>query len=170
MTYNIGDKVVYSSLGVCEILETAANVEALNTNEPYYILAPIIERLGKAYVPHSRANLLRPIISKEEALTIIEKIQHLDADDYQDSNTRLVEDHFKELIKTNDCLQILIVCKSMHARIEAQQNKKPASISTTYKRLLDEAERRAHGELAVALGISEDEVVSFIRNYSCAQK
>ncbi len=165
MPYEVGEYVVYSSLGICQVLENDAHVSlAGDENELYYILAPIEQRLGKAYVPHSRSTELRPLLNKEEALGALDKSIDLEPDDYQDTNSHLVMDHFRELIRSNDFLSLLLVCKSMNLRIAEQQNKKHGA-SLTYKRLLDDARRRVYGELSVVLSMDIEEVPSFVQDY-----
>lgn len=165
MAFSIGDKVIYSSLGVCNVAEVDARMEALNKDELYYILVPINPRLGKAYVPHSKEDSIKPVISKSEALAVIDRFLKEGVDEYRDSNSRLVEDHFKKLIKTNDCFNNLVVIKSMKVRIQEQKDK-GVSPSSTYMRLLDDAKKRAYGELSIALDIPVDDVPSFIEEYS----
>ena len=77
----------------------------------------------------------------------------------------MVQEHFRELIRSNDFLSLLLVCKSMHVRIQEQESKKHGA-SLTYKKLLDDAQRRIYGELSVVLNMEIEEVPSFIRDYS----
>ena len=165
MLYQVDEYVVYSSLGICQVLENDAHVSlAGDENELYYILAPIEQRLGKAYVPHSRSTELRPLLQKEEALNALSKAIELEPDDYQDTNSHLVLEHFRTLIRSNDFLSLLLVCKSMDARIAEQQSKKHGA-SLTYKRLLDDAQRRVYGELSIVLSMDVEEVPSFVQKF-----
>ena len=66
MPYEVGEYVIYSSLGICQVIQNDAHVSlAGDENELYYILAPIEKRLGKAYVPHSRSAELRHTLNKK---------------------------------------------------------------------------------------------------------
>lgn len=165
MPYEVGEYVIYSSLGICQVVENDAHVSlAGDENELYYILAPLEKRLGKAYVPHSRSFELRYTLDKDEALSALDKVSELEPDDYQDTNSHLVQDHFRELIRSNDFLSLLLVCKSMHARI-AEQEQKKHSASLTYKKLLNDAQSRIYGELSVVLDMEVDDVPQFIEDY-----
>ena len=53
----------------------------------------------------------------------------------------------------------------MHARIQEQESKKHGA-SLTYKKLLDDAQRRIYGELSIVLNIEIEEVPAFIKDYS----
>ena len=65
MPYEVGEYVIYSSLGICQVIQNDAHVSlAGDENELYYILAPIEKRLGKAYVPHAVLNCDTPLIKK----------------------------------------------------------------------------------------------------------
>ncbi len=165
MPYQVGEYVIYSSLGICQVLENDAHVSlAGDESDPYYILAPLEKRLGKAYVPHSRCEELRPVLQKSEALHALDESIGMDPDDYQDTNSHLVLEHFRKLIRSNDFLSLLLVCKSMNARIAEQESKKH-SASLTYKRLLDDARRRVYGELSIVLSMEQSEVPEFIHSY-----
>lgn len=165
MPYEVGEYVIYSSLGICQVVENDAHVSlAGDENELYYILAPIEKRLGKAYVPHSRSAELRHTLDKDEVFSALDKVADLEPDTYQDTNSHLVQDHFRELIRSNNFLSLLLVCKSMHMRIAEQEQKKHGA-SLTYKRLLDDAQRRIYGELSVVLSMDIDEVPGFIEDY-----
>ena len=52
----------------------------------------------------------------------------------------------------------------MHARIAEQESKKHGA-SLTYKKLLDDAQRRIYGELSVVLNMDIDDVPSFVEDY-----
>ncbi len=165
MPYEVGEYVIYSSLGICQVVENDAHVSlAGDEDELYYILAPIEKRLGKAYVPYSRSSELRHTLKKEDALHALDEAADLEPDDYQDTNSHLVQDHFRELIRSNNFVSLLLVCKSMHVRIREQENKKH-SASLTYKKLLEDAQRRIYGELSIVLSMDIDEVPSFVENY-----
>lgn len=165
MPYKVGEYVIYSSLGICQVVENDAHVSlAGDENELYYILAPLEKRLGKAYVPHSRSAELRHTLDKDEALHALDEIAELEPDTYQDTNSHLVQDHFRELIRSNNFLSLLLVCKSMHQRIEEQGQKKHGA-SLTYKRLLDDAQRRVCGELSIVLDMDIEKVPVFIEDY-----
>ena len=46
MPYEVGEYVIYSSLGICQVIQNDAHVSlAGDENELYYILAPIEKRL-----------------------------------------------------------------------------------------------------------------------------
>ena len=165
MPYEVGEYVIYSSLGICQVVQNDAHVSlAGEENELYYILAPLEKRLGKAYVPHSRSSELRHTLDKSEALHSLDEIFELEPDNYQDTNSHLVQEHFRELIRSNNFLSLLLVCKSMHARIAEQESKKHGA-SLTYKKLLGDAQRRIYGELSVVLNMESNEVPSFVEDY-----
>ena len=165
MPYMVGEYVIYSSLGICQVLENEARVSlAGDEGEPYYILGPLEKRLGKAYVPYSRCDELRPILQRNEALQALDESIDMEPDNYQDTNSHLVLEHFRKLIRSNNFLSLLLVCKSMQTRIAEQESKKHGA-SLTYKRLLDDARRRIYGELSIVLSIDQSEVSEFNHSY-----
>ena len=65
--YQIGEKIIYGSNGVCEIVEIKM-IEAPHTGEEkaYYIIKPVFQEC-KISVPVDTKVFMRPVISESEA-------------------------------------------------------------------------------------------------------
>lgn len=156
------DKVVYANYGACTITETDARMSfGGGPEKTYYVLAPSFERGGTVYVPTDHEELMTPVMNRSEALSLIEGIDSIETDDFNDANSKTVEDHFRKRLRQCDCATAICVLKTMRERI-AEQKKKKHLPSSTYTRLLDQANHRVLSELSAALEIEESEVVSFI--------
>lgn len=163
MEYSCGDHVVYANYGVCEIIaiETRPDFQDPDKTITYYNLKPRNERLGKVLLPESRLDALRPTLSKQEALDLIDSVEVISIDAFTDKSHKAIEDHFRSLLRSNKVEDVVCVVKSMHSRIMEQTEcgKHP---STSYLRLEKEARTRFHSEIAYALDIEEDDVEEFI--------
>lgn len=150
--YEIGDFIVHPGQGVCQ-------VEGVEENPtPVYHLMPVRGRnpILIKYPVASEANL-RPVVSAEEAESLIEGFPTLEPDEFTDRSAVLEEKHFKAVIRHGSCLDIMRIAKTFTQRIaavEAAHRKAPV----IYERILKEARERSMEELTCALDESEDEV------------
>ena len=158
---SLGDKVVYANYGVCIVSENDARMSMGGKEMTYYVLLPTRERGGKVYVPLDKEDMLRPIISAAEAAALVRSMGDIEIDMFHDSNSRTVEDHFKKMLRQNDCGLAIQVAKTMRARIKEQEAKKHLP-SSMYTRLLDQAEHQVRSEISAALGIPEAEFAAYV--------
>ncbi|MEE0664585.1 MAG: AsnC family protein, partial [Collinsella bouchesdurhonensis] len=95
-------------------------------------------------------------IDKDQAEKLLSDYDSIACDSFTERNSSLEESYFKQLLKQGAPTTVQ-VAKTMRCRIHdaESQAKKPSSY---YMRILKEAHRRSVEELAVALGVSEDDV------------
>ena len=74
------------------------------------------------------------------------------------TTSHTVEDHFKQMLRENDCLQAMRVAKTMRERIAEQESKRHIP-SSMYTRLYDQAVGLVLSEFSAALDMPEDEVM-----------
>ena len=159
--YQLDEKVVYANYGVCIVSQVDAPMTFGGVERSYYVLTPTRKRGGTVYVPTDHEELMRPIMSRAEALKLISSLASMAIDDYKDNNSRAVEDHFRQILRTNDCAAAAQVVKTMRARIEEQREKRHTP-SSMYTRLLEQAEHQVRSELSAALDIQEENLDEFI--------
>ena len=72
--YQVGEKIIYGSNGVC-LIEEIKMIMAPKSDEEkaYYIIKPMFQEC-RISVPVDTKMFMRPIISEEEALALIERI------------------------------------------------------------------------------------------------
>lgn len=149
--FKIGEHVIHPGQGVC----TVTGFKDSPT--------PMIEL--EAHSGHSKTKLLYPLsqvdrlhacINKDRAEELLSDYDSIACDSFTERNSSLEESYFKQLLKQGAPTTIR-VAKTMRCRIHdaESQAKKPSSY---YMRILKEAHRRSVEELAVALGVSEDDV------------
>lgn len=163
MSYEVGDRVTYSNYGVCLVsaLEERPDMRNPESTMTYYVLEPLNKRLGKVFLPETRSDALRPALGREEALRLIDTVSTITVDNFDDKSYKVIEEHFRSLLRSGTVENLICVVKSMHSRINRQSElgKNP---SASYLHLKKEAETRFHSEIAYALDIKEDEVADFI--------
>ena len=149
--FKIGEHVIHPGQGVC----TVTGFKDSPT--------PMIEL--EAHSGHSSPQHLYPqpqvarlhaCIHKDRAEELLSDYDSIACDSFTERNSSLEESYFKQLLKQGAPTTIQ-VAKTMRCRIHdaESQAKKPSSY---YMRILKEAHRRSVEELAVALGVSEDDV------------
>lgn len=150
--YSAGDYIVHPGQGVCR-------VEGL-VSEPMeaYRLLPIGLR-HPTYIrfPLANAEKLRPVLTRDEAVELIEEYPSMQVDNYTDRSNALEEEHFKQEIRQGTCRDSMRIVKTFRLRIAQTRarNKKPP---VAYERILKQASQRSLEELSVALEMSVDDV------------
>ncbi len=150
--FSIGEHVIHPGQGVC-------TVTGFDEDAPTPMI--ILEcKQGHAKTrmmyPLAQSDRLHLAISREEAENLIEHYGDLECDPFTERNSSLEETHFKQLLKEG-APETVRVAKTMRYRIRDAERraKKP---STYYARVLKEAHRRSVEELAMAIGVSEEDI------------
>ena len=150
--YGIGEHVIHPGQGVCTVVGFKEDGP-----QPMMILeAKKGHARTRMLYPLSQEDRLHPCISADEAKSLINGYDKLECDDFTERNSSLEEAYFKQQLKLG-APETVRVAKTMRHRIRDAEarDKKPSSY---YARVLKEARRRSLEELAIALGIEEDEV------------
>ncbi len=162
--YSVGELIFYGRTGVCEIKEiTTLKSMGESKGRLYYILKPLYKEC-KISIPVDNDKIyMRPVISKKRAEEIIDEIPHIDASAYYSHNLNQLKEHYKEVMNSHDCLNIIEMAMSIHQKKrEAEARKK--KLGAVDERFMKEAEELMFGELAAALDIPRDEVQNYIEN------
>ena len=158
--YQIGDYIVHPGQGVC-------CVEAVEGGDsPVYHLMPTHGRnpMLIKYPVASEANL-RPVLSADEAESLIESYPDMELDPFTDRSAVLEEKHFKKVIRHGSCSDVVRIAKTFRSRIDdVEANHKKAPV--IYERIYKEARERSVEEFCCALHESEDQITA--RFQSCA--
>lgn len=163
--YNIGDKVIDKNGRIFSI-ESVENKDFGKGPEPYFVLSPSFDYDFNpgyhAYIPQSKADvLLRHILSKDEAIALIDSFPSLDT--YSEVSPRERKIYFTKVIASGDRTDILRVIKTLNLyKEERMRDNKP--FSDFDRRLLQSLKKLLDNEFSLALSIPVDEVNSFISN------
>ena len=97
--YEIGQLIVYGNEGVCRVEEIGTpKISGVDKHRDYYTLAPIY-REGKVFTPVDSKVFMRPVITREEALALIDRIPQMTAEVYENSNLRFLNEHYQQCIQ-----------------------------------------------------------------------
>lgn len=155
--FQVGDFMIYGNKGVCKV----ENVGILDSADMpkdtvYYTLFPYFLKGSKIYSPvdNDKVNM-RPIITKEDAMKLIDDIKSINSLWVSDEKNR--EFAYKEAVKKSDCRELIRIIKTIYIRKQSRliDGKKVSSLDTKYYKL---AEENFYGELSVSLGMGIDAV------------
>ena len=153
--YEIGQLIVYGNEGVCRVEEIGTpKISGVDKHRDYYTLAPIY-REGKVFTPVDSKVFMRPVITREEALALIDRIPQMTAQVYENSNLRFLNEHYQH------CADLLQLIKDVRAKRQ-QMTARGKKLGLVDERYMKRAEEMLHGELAVALDMTREQVPQFI--------
>lgn len=160
--YQTGDLILYGSTGVCRVTEIIA--KKLSRTEPeklYYVLVPLYQT-GTITTPVEGGKIFtRPVISREEALALIDTIPQIEAEAYHNQNLQQLENHYKKAMESHDCRDLLCLTMSTYRKKQEREQAK-LKFGAVDRRYMERAENLLYGELAVALDIAREQVEAFI--------
>ncbi len=160
-TYQIGDLIVYGTEGVCRVKEIGPlDMRGTQKGLDYYTLSPLY-REGKIFTPVDTTVYTRPVITKEEAAALLAQIPDIPTEIYENSNPRLLNEHYQTYLKSYDCLDLLRLIRGIHAK-ERSAAEKGRHLGQVDERSMKRAEEMLHGELAAALEIPVEDVKDYI--------
>lgn len=150
--YQVGEYIVHPGQGVCKVDEIV-----LEPQETYMLMPVGTRNPVRISFPVASEGRLRPIVTRNEAEELISSYPQMDVDNFTERSTALEEEHFKKTIRRGTCHDSVRVVKTFRHRIAEvrSRNKKPP---VAYERILKQASERSLCELAVALGITTDDV------------
>ena len=158
--FKIGDWLIYGGKGVCKVIGIGPLESAKSgSDRPYYTLEPKGSG-SRVFTPvDNQKVIMRPIISKEDALELIDHMEEIDLLWITDEKHR--EDHYKEALRTCDCREWIKMIKTIYTRKQKrlQQGKKMTSSDERFFKI---AEDHLYNEFGLALGMESGEVETFI--------
>lgn len=159
--FQTGDFVVYGNSGVCKVqnVGTLDSPQASRERE-YYTLSPYYIKGSTIFTPvDNRKVIMRRILTKTEAMELIDGITKIDSLWIADEKTRELQ--YKEMFRKCDCRELVRIIKTIYARKQARlaEGKK---VTTQDEKYFHMAEEALYGELAISLGMTKDEVKAFV--------
>ena len=162
--YQTGELILYGGTGVCRVTDIVAR--KFSRTEPeklYYVLTPLYQT-GTITTPVDNGKVFtRPVISRDEALSLIDSIPGVEAEAYHNQNLQQLENHYKHELESHDCRDLLRLTMSTYRKKQEREQAK-LKFGAVDRRYMERAENLLFGELAVALDIEKDSVQSFIED------
>ena len=159
--FEIGEKIVYGSTGVCEVENIAPmDFAGKGEKELYYVLHPLYQD-GVIYAPVQGTVYMRPILSAQEVDRLIDGIPQIEASVVEERSLTTLAAHYETILSTHDCRELLTLSMSLYEKKQRarQQKKKFGQIDT---RFMKRTEELLFGEMAAALDIPVEKVPDYI--------
>ena len=161
--YEIGALIVYGGEGVCRVEEIGVpKLSGVNKDRQYYTLKPLY-RGGVIYAPVDTKVFMRPVITRDEAEALIEKIPTIEPEIYENSNLRFLNEHYQAQLQNYSCETLLKLIHSTRAKRELMISR-GKKLGLVDERYMKRAEDMLHGEFAVALEMDRGDVAEYIRS------
>ena len=160
--FKVNDYVVYGATGVCQIVDIRKD-EYNGKETEYYVLQPAFNNNMTIKTPvNNQSSLLRPILTKDEILSLIAMIPQIEP--FTDDNVKHRSESLKAALKTGNHEELLKIIKTLYLDKQEKSiiNKK---LTKTDEDIMLSAEKQLHEEFAIALHISPDEVIAYIHEH-----
>ncbi len=160
--YQIGELILYGGTGVCRVTDVVSRKPGRAEPERlYYVLSPLYQT-GTITTPVDNDKVFtRPVISRDEAMDLIDQIPSIQPEVYYNQNLQQLENHYRTAMEDHDCLSLLRLTMSTY-RKKVEREEKKLKFGAVDRRYMERAENLLYGELAVALGIARESVRDFI--------
>ena len=161
MEYQKDQYVIYNGLQICRIGDVVKKCFDGLTEKEYYTLFPT-DAKSTYYVPSDKIEEnIRPILTKEQLLEIIDRLPYTESEWIADRNDR--RHSFSDAIKTGDYNRIIPLMNGIYdEKNKRERNKK--QLFNDDKRNFELARKLLHSEIAFSFGIEINEAETFIRN------
>ena len=168
--HNVGEKVVYSSNGVMEIVDIREEL-VLDAPKKYYVLCAYgaqsaSQTASQTFVPVDNEKLvskMRPLLTREEVMEIIGSLDSIPAAEWIRDN-RARSESFKVTIEEGDRVKMISMIKLINKTAErrAEEGKKNYLAD---ENAMQRAEKLLYSEFATVLGIDESDIPDFIEKH-----
>lgn len=161
--FKINELIIYGNDGICRVEDIRKmNIPNIDVNKLYYVLKPLYND-GIIYSPIDTNVFMRPIITHEMALRLIDTIPNIKIEVYNNNSLRELNDYYKSLIQTHHCEGLIRLIKMVYMKKNnAISNRK--KLGQTDENYMKYAENMLYGEFAAALEIPKEEVKSYIES------
>ena len=159
--YQVGDWIFYGNTGACKVTDVSERkLPGMEKEMLYYTLQPLDDSCSIS-TPANGKIFTRPLITREAAEALIDAIPDIDAEAYHNPVLRQLSEHYEKSLNTHDCLSLIKMTMSIHAKKEAAVSQKK-KLGAVDEKFMKRAEDLLFGELSVALGIRKAEVADYI--------
>jgi len=162
--FSAGDKIVYGETGVCNVDSIGPlNVKGVSADKLYYYLSPITGS-GSICCPVDSQVYMRPVISRDEALALIDSYPGIEPAVCIDNRFNHVEAFYKELFRRHENEVLFAIIKGLNQRMSDKKVKSSRGEAT-----LKRAKDILYGELATVLDIPMGSIEDFIAERTAAE-
>ena len=158
--FSVGDLIVYNETGVCRVEQIGPPAFNPRERRDYYTLTPLYSA-GTIYVPVDSGVFMRPVLSREEAEELIDRLPEIQRAHVDNRDYRAAAQQYQGFLKTHRCEDLVQLIKEVYLKgqEQAKAGKKPSKVDQEFRK---RAETLLHGELSAALGIPVEEIPEYI--------
>ncbi len=159
MEFKINDTVMYGNCDICKIVDIR-NEKFSDNEQLYYVLKPVYDERSTIYCPvDSELVKLRKLLTKDEVYELIALMPDTETEWIENDQER--KQRFNDLLRNGNHQQLVKLLKTLYynRELKTREGKK---FYAADERVMKEAEKIVHGEIAHVLDISLEEVVPFI--------
>ncbi len=157
--YQVGELIFYGNSGVCRVDGIAPGEKDPRL---FYTLSPLQQSCTIITPVDNPRVLIRPLISREAAQSILDSAADLQAAPFCSRVSRELTGHYDALFKTYDCkvLLELVLSITQKSAMLRQQRKRLGSVDESYLRRATEL---LLGELSAVLQQPPEEIMAAIK-------
>lgn len=158
------DYVMYGLTGVCKVADIRKESAGNQRGEEYFILHPVKDEHSKIMIPVSRGKArMRPLVNKTEVMKFMEDMR--ESDDIWETDMKERGKMFQERLKSGSFYQWLLLSSIIWQEKEKKKTL-GKKVSMSDEQVFKNAWNLLCEELAVSLGMEEDEVISMLAEHS----
>ncbi len=159
--YAIGEKIIYSQSGICQVEDITEN-EFYGEKTEYYVLRPLYDAGSLVYVPTDNEKLVSRIRSAMTADEVNRIISYMpNAENIWIDNDNQRKEAFSEILLENKPRRLTELIRTLRARREEQTLKKKR-LHIADEHILERAQRILGDEISYVLGVDRANVDNFI--------
>ncbi len=161
--FEVGEKVLYSVNGVCEITEITQKAFG-KTKIDYYVLKPVFNEASTVFVPVKNETLvkkMKKLMSAQQLDEVLDSVSATEVEWNEDEMTR--RQNFKDVISSGIVEDILVILKALWSHRNSQ-NEKGRKLHISDEVYLKEAEKMIKEEIAFVIGVEQENVLPYIQN------
>ena len=160
-----GSYVTYRSEGVCVIVDIRKeNFGAFDTEEDYYILAPVSDMKSTLFVPVNTERLvgfMRALLCADELNGIISELRNTRMDWIVENRARSTA--LKQIVSVGERRELIVLLNTLYDKMD-EMKKEGRRPGTSDMGILAKAERLIYEELSVTTDIpSQERVKALLR-------
>ena len=152
MEYKVGDRVVHAREG----LSTITNITTMMDREYYVVVADKGERENIYVLKERTENIIRPIMSLEEGMKVVDYMKTVKAEFI--SNTKQRRDQYRKRLLSGNVLDLAYLSRQLYFFNYYNSIGQVVKLGPTDLQMLKDAEKVLFDELALSFNVDRDKV------------